>query len=77
MSQPKWKVSIAIHGIVANYEATVSADSEAEAEEKVRQMYEDDDQTNGDITESDFTNAFLSSDGDSLYIEEADEEEED
>jgi hypothetical protein len=77
MSQPKWKVSIAIHGIVANYEATVSADSEVEAEEKVRQMYEDDDQTNGDITESDFTNAFLSSDGDSLYIEEADEEEED
>jgi hypothetical protein len=76
MGQPKWKVSIAIHGIVANYEATVSADSEVEAEEKVRQMYEDGDQTNADITEPDFTNAFLSSDGDSMTIEEADEDEE-
>ena len=76
MSQPKWKVSIAIHGIVANYEATVSADSEVEAEEKVRQMYEENDLTNGDITEPDFTNAFLSDDGDSITIEEADEDEE-
>jgi hypothetical protein len=77
MSQQRWKVSIAIHGIVANYEATVSANSEAEAEEKVRQMYEDDDRTNGEVTEADFTNAFLSDDDDSKNIEEAEEDDED
>jgi hypothetical protein len=75
MKKQKWKVSIAIHGIVANYEATIAADSEIDAEEKVRQMYEDGDQTNGDITDPDFTNAFLSNDGIDLYIEEADEDE--
>ncbi len=73
MSQPKWKVSIAIHGIVANYEATVSAESEAEAEEKVRQMYEENDLTNGEITEADFSNAFLTDDNDSKTVEEADD----
>lgn len=75
MRPTKWKVSIAIHGIVANYEATVSANSEAEAEEKVRLMYEENDLTNGEITEADFSNAFLSDDDDSKYIEEADDED--
>jgi hypothetical protein len=75
MSQQRWKVSIAIHGIVANYNAVVSANSEEEAEEKVREMYAENDLTNGEISEAEFINAYLSDSSDDKFIEDITGEE--
>lgn len=66
----KFFVSIGIEGITANYEATVEAENEQQAEEKVRDMYNADDYENAEVSDTDFNNSDLM-DKDGVYIKES------
>jgi len=70
MIMKKFFVSIGIEGITANYEATVEAENEQQAEEKVRDMYNADDYENAEVSDTDFNNSDLM-DKDGVYIKES------
>ncbi len=71
----KFFVSIAICDIISNYEATVEAENEQQAEDIVRGMYDAGDYDNAEVSIPDYSNSDLTNDKEAVYIEQIESED--
>ncbi|MHB9071875.1 MAG: hypothetical protein ACYC54_16060 [Sedimentisphaerales bacterium] len=69
-----YKVSIAIDGILSNFEISIPAKTKKQAEKQARKLYNSGEYNSDNITEPDFSDSSLTQDNNSVSIEEEENE---